>query len=132
MRKLRGFTLIELMIVVAIVAILATIAYPSYVEHIRKSRRAQAKADLIELTQMMERAFTTDRTFATFSLGSLNTSPHTGTAWYTITLDPLSATTYTLTAAPQNDQTHDRCGTLSINQLSVKTADGPLGVAGCW
>ena len=54
----KGFTLIELMIVVAVVAILATIAMPSYQEHVRKSRRAQAKADLVELAQQLERHHT--------------------------------------------------------------------------
>ncbi|MGA8277367.1 MAG: type IV pilin protein [Rhodanobacteraceae bacterium] len=132
MRKIRGFTLIELMIVVAIVAILAIIAYPSYVNQVRKSRRAQAKADLVELTQLLERTFTTDRTFADFDLGTMTQSPFTGTAWYTITMVN-DATTYTLTATPLNDQTHDMCETLTINQLNVKTASGdPLGTKGCW
>ena len=45
--KAGGFTLIELMIVVAVLAILAAIAFPSYQEHVRKARRAQAKADLV-------------------------------------------------------------------------------------
>ncbi|MDW7601742.1 prepilin-type N-terminal cleavage/methylation domain-containing protein, partial [Stenotrophomonas maltophilia] len=57
-RLARGFTLIELMIVVAVVAILAAIAYPSYSEHVRKSRRAQAKADLVEYAQLAERFHT--------------------------------------------------------------------------
>ena len=58
-----GFTLIELMIVVAVVAILAAIAVPSYQEQVRKSRRAQAKADIVEYVQMAERFFTVNNTF---------------------------------------------------------------------
>ena len=51
----RGFTLIELMIVVAIVAILAAIAYPSYREHVVKSRRATAQSCLLEMAQFEAR-----------------------------------------------------------------------------
>ena len=65
MSKNRGFTLIELMIVVVIIAVLAMIAYPSYQEQVRKSRRNQAKADLMELTQALERKFTADRDYST-------------------------------------------------------------------
>ncbi len=131
MRKIRGFTLIELMIVVVIIAILALIAYPSYINQVRKSRRAQAKADLVELTQMLERQYTTDRTFDNFVLGTLNQSPFTGTPRYGIALVK-DATTYTLTATPDGDQANDPCGTLTIDQLNVKTASGPLGTEGCW
>lgn len=53
-----GFTLIELMTVVAIVGILAAIAYPSYQEHIRRANRADAQASLMELAQFMERSYT--------------------------------------------------------------------------
>ncbi|NCT67346.1 MAG: type IV pilin protein [Rhodanobacteraceae bacterium] len=130
----RGFTLIELMIVVAIVAILATIAYPSYQEHVRKTRRAQGKADMLELTQRLERTYTTDRkyTAATSICGVDLNSPATGTAYYTLTT-ACAATTYTITAAPQGTQTSDtRCGTLTIDQLGQKTASGSQGAAGCW
>ena len=64
--RLRGFTLIELMVVVAIIAILALLAYPSYVAHVRKARRAQARTDLMEVAQMLERTFTTDRDYSRF------------------------------------------------------------------
>ena len=61
----RGFTLIELMIVVAIVAILAAIAYPSYQEHVRKTRRAQAKTDMMETVQQLERRFSARNSYET-------------------------------------------------------------------
>jgi type IV pilus assembly protein PilE len=51
----KGFTLIEVMIVVAIVGILAAVAYPSYQDHVRKSRRAEAQSALMGLAAAMER-----------------------------------------------------------------------------
>ena len=75
-----GFTLIELMIVVAVVAILAAIAVPSYQEQVRKSRRAQAKADLVEYAQMAERFFTVNNTYVGFTLPTTQSPREGGTA----------------------------------------------------
>ena len=58
LRKHQGFTLIELMIVVAVIGILASIAYPSYREYVAKSRRAEAKTVLLSAQQWMERFYT--------------------------------------------------------------------------
>jgi type IV pilus assembly protein PilE len=132
----RGFTLIELMIVIVIIAILATIAYPSYTSHIRKARRAQAKADLTELAQMLEREYTVNRSYAAFTL-PFTVSPRDpgATVAYTIT-DPipdLAAKAYTLTAVPTGPQANDDCLTLTLNEKGVKTASGPnpTGLP-CW
>jgi type IV pilus assembly protein PilE len=61
----RGFTLVELMIVVAIVAILAIIGYPSYTQFVQKGRRAEAKAALLSTMQLFERHFAQVNTYAT-------------------------------------------------------------------
>ena len=63
-KKTLGFTLIELMIVVAVVGILAAIAYPSYVDHVRKARRADAKAALTEVSQKLETLFARDASYS--------------------------------------------------------------------
>lgn len=120
-RKLGGFTLIELMIVVAIIAILAAIAYPSYTEYVRKSRRAQAKADLMELTQQAERYRTTENHYTGWE-PTFDQSPRDGTAQYTLSVEDLAAGTYTLKATPVagSPQANDKCGTLSINQSGNK------------
>ncbi|HET9034248.1 MAG TPA: type IV pilin protein [Dokdonella sp.] len=132
MKKLRGFTLIELMIVVAVVAILAAIALPSYDQYIRKTRRAQAKTDLLEISLALERAYTLNRTYVGFPQ-TFNQSPRTGTKYYDITYPTLSATAFTITATPVAPQTGDtQCNVLSLNQRGVKTASGTLGVEGCW
>lgn len=134
LNKLRGFTLIELLIVIVIVAVLAAIALPSYQEHVRKTRRTQAKADMLEITQMLEREFTLNRSYAGFDITSFNQSPRTGRAFYDITYapDPM-VNSYTITATPKDSQLSDtKCGTLTLDNLGAKTASGSLGVAGCW
>ena len=65
-----GFTLIELMIVVAIVAILSMVAYPSYISYVTKGKRAEGRAALLELMQQQERNLTQNGTYSTFAAGA--------------------------------------------------------------
>jgi type IV pilus assembly protein PilE len=135
LKKLRGFTLIELLIVVVIIAVLSMIALPAYQDHVRKTRRTQAKTDMLEISQMLEREFTLNRSYAGFPVGTYNRSPRTGTQYYRITYTPTPlGDTYEISAEPYGTQTADngKCGTLTLNSQGVKTASGALGVAGCW
>lgn len=70
LRKPQGFTLIELMIVVAVVGTLAAIAYPAYTDSVLKGRRAQARAALSELLQQQERYMTQNNCYLAFSNNS--------------------------------------------------------------
>ena len=76
----RGFTLIELMIVVAIVAILAALAYPAYTDSIRKGKRAQARTALAELLQQQERYMTQRNCYLAFTTANAGTSVATVSA----------------------------------------------------
>lgn len=133
----RGFTLIEVMVVVAIIGILAGIAYPSYIESVRRSARADAQSDIMQIAQTAERFFTQnnqyqfDRAGVAFPL-PFNQSPRSGTARYNIDIAFPTPQTYVLRAVPAGSQVGDVCGTLQVNQLSVTTPN--LGTDGrpCW
>ncbi len=130
-RRSRGFTLIELMIVVAVIAVIVAFAYPSYVDHVRKSRRAQAKADMVELAQLLERWHTVENTYEGFA-APFERSPREAAAdteQYQIGVAVDDANSFTITATPQRQQADDRCGTLTMNQAGVKTPDSPPE---CW
>jgi len=125
----KGFTLIELMIVITIVAILAAIAYPSYQNYILKSRRTDAAGNLLELGQYLERYFTEngrydqDRGGTAVSL-PFNKSPKEGTSTFynlAFTAGEPTATTYELSAAPVGSQAEDtNCGTLTLDHTGAK------------
>ena len=135
--RAKGFTLIELMIVVAVIAILAAIAYPSYQEQVRRGRRADAKATLMELSQFMERHYTENNRYTTAG-GAAPTLPFTeapkeGAAkYYDLSLSAVAQQSYTLSAVPKGAQAGDRCGNLTLTSTGVKGATGAAGATECW
>lgn len=123
MRGKSGFSLVELMIVITVVAILVALALPSYERFVRKSKRTDSQEIMMQFTGQAERTFTQ---FNTYDRAEL-VKP-TG-EFYTFTIAK-SATGYTITATPKGDQSADGCGTMTLNQLGVKTHTG--SEADCW
>lgn len=128
----RGFTLIELMVVVAIIGILSAIAYPSYTQYVQRANRAEAQAFLLENVQFMERYFTTNNTYVYAGALPKTQSPANGTAKYSITLPVNTATTFTLQAAPAAGYSDSLCGTMTITQTGAQTENGSGSLADCW
>jgi type IV pilus assembly protein PilE len=133
-----GFSLIELMIVVAIVAILAAVALPSYQAYVVRTQRAAAAACLAEMAQFMERVYTTNLRYdlnnaAATALPAAQCRNDIATR-YTIALAASAQRTFSVTATPQGAQASadGECATLSINQAGAKAISGPGTVANCW
>ena len=130
----QGFTLIELMIVVAVVAILSAIAYPSYTEYVRRGHRAEARAGLLEAAQWMERAATAQGTYpltAQFPAGLTRVPGQR----YVIALNSQDGATFTLIATPQGAQVGDRCGVYTLTNTGLRGANNVTTgaiVTECW
>lgn len=136
MRNTKGFTLIEVMIVVVVIAILATIAFPSYQESIRKSRRAEAKTALLQAAQILERCFTEFNTYidpqcdlidagGAFIDSNSDVPPFQGEGYYAIDDTDLTANTFEIRATARNVGAQDKdthCTNFTLDEVGVKNA----------
>ncbi|KUJ79644.1 general secretion pathway protein GspH [Microbulbifer flavimaris] len=145
-KQQRGFTLIELMIVVAIVAILAAVAWPSYQNQVRSTNRADAQGALLGLAQAMERHFTQNGTYEAAAVSDADTgapqifpteSPLDGAnKTYDLRITAADGSSYVLQAQPKGSQAADGIVQLSSSGEKVwdRDNDGDLTEASdlCW
>ncbi|WP_022964964.1 type IV pilin protein [Denitrificimonas caeni] len=123
----QGFTLIEVMIVVAIIGILAAIAYPSYDEYVKRGNRTEGQAFLSDVAARQERYFAQNNVYVTAiadiaKLG-LSSPTRSATSKYTLAIAKVADDGgYTLTA---NNQFNDaKCATLTLDALGVRGSSG--------
>lgn len=117
-RAHRGFTLIELMVVVAVIAILAAIALPAYSDHVRRSRRADAMSTLESLAMAQEQWRANARTYAT--LAELGGAP--ASDFYDFSVETNTAADFVLRATAKGAQLTDTaCPRMELNRRRVRT-----------
>lgn len=118
-----GFTLIELMIVVAIIGILTAIAYPSYQQYVIRANRTVAQAEMMDIANRQQQFLLTNRSYASKATLELNgyalPSDVSSKYGYTIALGNAAAPSYTITFTPTGSQASD--GDLVLTSEGVKT-----------
>lgn len=149
-----GFTLIEVMIVVAIIGVLASIALPSYLESVKKARRADATAALTIFASAMERHMTERDSYCNAATGGSDVancgtaddsdtgSPSIinqtvpldgGTATYNLTISNVSPSTFTVLATRTGASSGDECGDFTLTQTgSYGLVNNTYTVEQCW
>lgn len=129
-RTNRGFTLIEIMIVIAIIGIVITIGYPSLTEYVKKGRRADVVSNLSEQAQILERFYSKNNVYTGV------TGLSTGNDFYTIT-PTITDQTFLLTATRKTGtaMATDKCGDFTLTNTGVRSMNNAttgLTTKDCW
>jgi type IV pilus assembly protein PilE len=147
----KGFTLLEVILVVAVIAILVTIAYPSYEEQIRRSRRADAQGALQAFAIAMERYKTEQLVPGYIGATAASSGAGPGTPvstlfppeaplsgaskYYDLSVQSAAVSSYELRAAPKAVQSGDKCGTYTLKSTGQRGKTGgraDLRWQDCW
>lgn len=127
--KMRGVTLIELLIVVIIVGILASIAYPNYLDFVARGKRQEAKAALLQIATNQERWYLNNNTY-TANLNDVGVNAVTDSGAYAIAITSATPNNFTATATYQlADAEAGRCQTFTIDGRGQRTSAPD---ADCW
>jgi type IV pilus assembly protein PilE len=133
-RRQRGITLMELMIVVTIVGILASIAIPSYRAYMTRTHRAAARACMSEISQFMERYYTSNMSYAGAVPALACQTEGDMATLYLFSVSNLGQRTYTVNADPEGGQEESdtKCGLLTLDHTGARGENGSGSTADCW
>lgn len=130
-QRMRGITLMELMIVVVIIGILTAIAYPNYREFAARAKRTEAKALLLEIAVNQERFYLNANRYATVTELGYASPLKTDSGSYTVRIPVNDASNFTATADYNfTGSEFDRCSSFSIDGRGNKTSTG--SISNCW
>lgn len=138
MVRAKGFTLIELMIVLAIIAILAAIAIPAYGRYAIRAHRVDGQELLLRVANAQERYYANHNDYGSITDIGFENPAISEKEYYSVTVavqaDPAgnSSQAFTATAAPMNGQERDDCKSLTITNTGDKKAIGSTNNGSCW
>lgn len=132
-KSIAGFTIVEILIVIAIIAILAKIAIPSYKAYILKSHRTDGMSTLLSMSMAEETYRSNNTTYGSLAQvwGGVTTSPQ---GYYTLAISGTSATAYTITATATGTQANDTQNGTSCTPLTLTVSSGTVTQTptACW
>lgn len=133
MKKLHGFTLIEVLIATVLVAIITALAWPSYLEHTRKGRRGSAQTLMMDIANRQAQYFLDARNYAVGadSITDLNVTVPSGVSdFYDVTIEPSAPATpptYRIVATPKTGGSQEADGVLTLSSDGARTRNGADG-----
>lgn len=128
--KLRGFTLIELIITLAVAAIILLMAGGVYIDYVNITHRAEGKAGLFELAGALEQYYLGKNTYLDANFAVLQILSTTINGYYQLSIDRLEQEAYVISAVPLFRD--NLCGKLQLNQLGEESIGGSGTLAQCW
>jgi type IV pilus assembly protein PilE len=135
MRQVHGFTLVELMVVVAIIAILAAFAVPAYSRYGFRARRVDGQELLLRIATAQERYYATYNKYGALTDIGFADPALSDNGFYSASLSPLTGSTFTATAARRGAQLSDACGSLQLDSTGAKTSGAVNNISSngsCW